>query len=97
MALDIIAQAGPGGNYLELDHTFEHMRDTAVLPTVATREMRGKWEEAGRPDATARAIEVASTILKKDNPAVFSQELDKRIRARFSDLISGDAKWTARP
>jgi len=97
MALDIIAEAGPGGSYMELDHTFEHMRDTAVIPTVATREMRGKWEEAGRPDATVRAMEVASAILTKDNRAVFSRGLDQKIRARFSDLIAGDAKWTARP
>ena len=71
------------------------MRDTAVLPRVATREMRGKWEETGRPDANARALQEASKILIGDNPAVFSSEADQKIRERFTGLIAGDAQWTA--
>jgi len=94
LALDVIAEAGHGGSYLELRHTFENMRRTALLPAVATREMRGKWEERGRGDAHARAIKEASRILSKDNPAVFSAQVDAKIRERFSDLVLGDAKWT---
>jgi len=93
LALDVIAAAGHGGSYLELDHTFEHMRDTAVIPMVATREMRAQWEEAGRPDANSRALQEAAKILKRDNPAVFSPEIDHKIRERFSGLVAGDAKW----
>jgi len=93
LALAVIAEAGHGGSYMELDHTFENMRDTAVIPTVATREMRAQWEDAGRPDANTRALQEASRILTRDNPAVFSSEVDQRIRARFSDLVPGDANW----
>jgi len=93
LALAVIAEAGHGGSYMELDHTFENMRDTAVIPRVATREMRGQWEEAGRPDANTRALQEASRILTRDNPAVFSSEVDQRIRERFSDLVPGDANW----
>jgi trimethylamine--corrinoid protein Co-methyltransferase len=93
LALAVIAEAGHGGSYMELDHTFENMRDTAVIPTVATREMRAQWEEAGRPDANTRALQEASRILTRDNPAVFSSEVDQRIRARFNDLVPGDANW----
>jgi trimethylamine--corrinoid protein Co-methyltransferase len=93
LALDVIAEAGHGGTYMELDHTFDHMRDTAVIPRIATREMRGQWEETGRPDAGTRALQEAAKILNRDNPAVFSTEVDKKIRERFSDLVPGDAKW----
>jgi trimethylamine--corrinoid protein Co-methyltransferase len=93
LALAVIAEAGHGGSYMELDHTFENMRDTAVIPTVATRQMRAQWEEAGRPDANSRALQEASRILTRDNPAVFSSEVDQKIRARFSDLVPGDANW----
>jgi trimethylamine--corrinoid protein Co-methyltransferase len=95
LALDVIAEAGHGGSYLELDHTFDNMRDTAVTPRVATREMRGKWEETGRPDASTNALKEASRILTRDNPAVFSSEADQKIRERFTGLIPGDAQWTA--
>ena len=93
MALDVIAEAGHGGSYLELYHTFENMRAAAVIPTVATREMRGKWQETGRCDANTRALKEASRILTRDNPAVFSADVDAKIRQRFSDLVPGDAVW----
>jgi trimethylamine--corrinoid protein Co-methyltransferase len=93
LALDIIAEAGHGGTYMELDHTFDHMRDTAVIPTVATREMRGQWQEDGQPDAGTRALQEAARILRQDNPAAFSAEMDQKIRQRFSGLVAGDAQW----
>jgi len=100
LALDVIAEIGPGGNYMEHEHTMAHMRSAAMLPTVATREMRANWEEAGRPDAKARALKQAARALQKagkilthDNPAVFSRDVDDRIRARFKNLVAGDAVW----
>ena len=93
LALDVIAAAGHGGSYLELRHTFENMRGTAMLPTVATREMRARWEQTGRNDAHSRALKEASRILTRDNPAVFSAEVDARIRQHFIDLVPGDAIW----
>jgi trimethylamine--corrinoid protein Co-methyltransferase len=93
LALEVIAEAGHGGSYLELQHTFEKVSDTALMPAIATREMRGKWEDSGRPDAGANALQVAATILARENPAVFSAEVDQKIRARFKDLVAGDAKW----
>ena len=93
LALEIIAEAGHGGTYMELEHTFENVRGTAMVPKVATREMRGQWENTGRRDASANALLEAARILKQDNPAVFSADVDARIRARFTDLVAGDAKW----
>jgi trimethylamine--corrinoid protein Co-methyltransferase len=93
MALEVIAETGPGGNYMENMHTFEHMRATAFLPDLAVRDLRGPWEESGKPDAHSKAMNLAREILTRDNPAVFSEELDAKIRARFEGLVSGDAGW----
>jgi trimethylamine--corrinoid protein Co-methyltransferase len=93
MALNVVAEAGHGGSYLDLSHTFENMRAAAMMPMVATREMRGKWQETGRCDANGRALKEVSRILTGDNPAVFSAEVDAEIRQRFSDLVPGDARW----
>jgi len=92
LAPDVMAEAGHGGSYLELQHTLENMRATAMIPAVATREMRGKWEASGRCDAAARALQAAVRILTRDNPAVFSPEVDAEIRQRFTDLVPGDAE-----
>jgi trimethylamine--corrinoid protein Co-methyltransferase len=96
LSLDLIAEIGPGGNYMECDHTLEHMRTTALFPEVATREMRATWQDAGRPDSHRRAMRVAENILKKKNPAVLPTQVDSRIRANFKNLVDGDAGWPER-
>jgi trimethylamine--corrinoid protein Co-methyltransferase len=93
MAMDVIAETGPGGNYMDKMHTFEHMRTTAFLPDLAVRDLRGPWEEGGRPDAHSNALEEARKILTRDNPAVFSEDADAKIRARFEGLVSGNGGW----
>ena len=91
LALDIIAEVGPGGSYMETAHTFANMKETGFLTSVANRDMRSTWEEAGYPDINQRALEKARTILENDNPAVFSPDVDARIRKRFANLVAGDA------
>jgi len=93
LSLDVIAEIGPNGNYMDLTHTIDHMWTTAVLPHVATHEMRATWEENGRPDAQVRALNEARQILTGDNPAVFSKDVDMTIRARFEGLVAGNAGW----
>ena len=67
------------------------MRITALLPEIANRDMRDQWEALGASDANARARQRVRDILTRDNPAVFSPELDARIRAEFEGLVAGDA------
>jgi len=93
MCLDLIAEVGPGGTYMALDHTMDNMRTTAVLPKVAYRANRGNWVAEGKPDAQARAMKEARRILAKENPARFPAELDAKIRAHFPGLVAGDARW----
>jgi len=38
-------------------------------------------------------VHEASGILTRDNPVVFSAQVDAAIMERFSDLVPGDAKW----
>jgi len=78
---------------MESTHTIKHMRSTALFPDVATREMQDLWEEKGKHDAEARALNLAGNILTKDNPAVFSEDIDAKIRARFKGLVEGKTGW----
>ncbi len=93
LALGLIEDIGPGGSFMDSDHTLQYMKKTALFPKIATRDMRETWISSGRKDAAARALELAESILSKDNPAVFSEELDRKIRARFKGLVAGDAGW----
>ena len=91
--LDLIAGVGHGGSYMEQIDTFERMRSAAMLPQIAVRDVRGAWEAQGKSDAHTRALAEAGKILSRDNPAVFSAELDAEIRKRFKGLVAGDAGW----
>ena len=91
LALNLIVEAGPGGMHIDTDHTFEHMTTAALLPEIADRSSRLVWQERGSQDAQSRALQRAREILTHDNPAVFSPDVDARIRAEFADLVSGDS------
>ncbi len=93
LSLNTIKEIGPGGSYMDSMHTIKHMRDTALFPDVATREMREIWEKRGRTDAATRAMNQVRKILTKDNPAVFNPDIDDKIRARFKGLVKGDKGW----
>jgi trimethylamine--corrinoid protein Co-methyltransferase len=91
LAQEVIARVGPGGTYMLDDHTRRWMRKTALIPKIADREARHAWELGGALDARARALHRARQILERDNPAVFSPEVDARLRAEFAGLVAGDS------
>jgi trimethylamine--corrinoid protein Co-methyltransferase len=91
LALDVIADVGPGGDFMKAKHTKALMKTTAVLPSVADREMRARWEQNGRPLAHDRALARARSILGRANPAVWASELDERVRSEFPGIVAGDA------
>ncbi len=92
MCLDLIAKVGPGGSFIEEMHTMQNMKTAAILPKVATRDMRTNWENRGCLTAQDRAMAEAEKILSKPNPVVFDKALDAKIRARFKGLVAGDAR-----
>ena len=91
LALDLIAEVGPSGMFAATEHTVERMKTAAVLPEIADRDMRLQWEEKGALDSQARAMRRVREILTRDNPAVFSPDVDARIRAEFEGLVAGDS------
>ena len=91
--LDVIDKVGPAGTYMEEADTFNRMRTTAVLPKLAIREMRSTWLDKGSPDTHTRALNEVGRILSVDNPAVFTEDVDSKIRSRFKGLVDGNARW----
>ena len=89
LSLQVIEDVGPGGMFMEHPQTLVRMKKTALLPVIADRNPRQQWKERGGLDAQARALARAREILARDNPAVFSAEVDERIRAEFKNLVPG--------
>ena len=95
LALDVIAEVGPGGAFMTNRHTVKRMKTTALLPKLADRDTRSTWESKGALDTQARAMLRVREILARDNPAVFSPEVDARIRAQFEGLVAGNLEMPA--
>ncbi len=74
--------------------TFNRMRTTALMPSIAFRDVRAAWEVTGKSDAHSRALTEATKILTRDNPAVLSPHVDAKIHARFKGLTAGNAGWS---
>ncbi len=92
LALDVIRETGPGGIYIDKEHTRRHMLTAAYLPAVADRQSRTQWLEAGGLDAGAAAMNRVREVLAAANPAVFSPEVDAEIHRAFPGLVPGDSR-----
>jgi trimethylamine--corrinoid protein Co-methyltransferase len=90
LALDVIAEVGPGGAFMTHRHTIKRMKTTALLPKLADRDSRDGWESKGALDTQARAMLRVREILARANPAVFSPEVESRIREEFPGLVPGN-------
>jgi trimethylamine--corrinoid protein Co-methyltransferase len=85
LALDVIADAGPGGDFLSKRHTAKHMRSSQWRPRVFNRLGRERWLEEGGLDLREKARRHALALLAEHEPAPLPQEL----AARIDELVDG--------
>jgi trimethylamine---corrinoid protein Co-methyltransferase len=77
LALDVIREVGPGGEYLTSPHTRTHMRNL-WQPRYLDRRPYGQWE--ADPDALHRAaLERARTLLRDHEPPRLDPTLDAEL------------------
>jgi trimethylamine:corrinoid methyltransferase-like protein len=55
LAVDVIQQVGPAGNYLAADHTVSHFRKELWFPKLFDRKVWSVWEEGGSLEIADRA------------------------------------------
>lgn len=86
LALDVIKEVGPGGNFLVHDHTVENFRKELFLPKVSDRLNRAAWLGNGGLDAHARAHRIAAGILSKHEAAPVDHKIVEAIRQEFPGI-----------
>jgi trimethylamine--corrinoid protein Co-methyltransferase len=67
LAVDVIHQVGPGGNYLLSKHTRRHMR-SIWRPAVMDRKPYDEWESGGRRGAVEAATDRARALYREHRP-----------------------------
>jgi trimethylamine--corrinoid protein Co-methyltransferase len=82
LALEAIANVGPGGNFLSQRHTRQHMREL-FLPQFMDRRPYSEWE-ARKDDARDWALEKARKTLASHQPDF----LDPAVSAELGKIIA---------
>jgi len=67
LAIDVIGEVGPFGDFLSHDHTMAHMRAQSQ-PRLIDRRVREEWKVAGSTTLHERALEKARQILATHVP-----------------------------
>ncbi|MHB1483524.1 MAG: trimethylamine methyltransferase family protein [Saccharofermentanales bacterium] len=87
LALDIIDEVGPGGNFLDTDHTAFHFRGSLWQPSVWSREMYSSWTQTGKENDTGKALEKYRSIMK-DSGGLVPQITEETERALMKIIKS---------
>ncbi len=89
LALDAIREVGPGGHFFGVEHTQQRFRTAFHRPMVSDWRNYETWEEAGRPEAAARATDLARGFLAAYEPPPMDpavrEELDAFVARRVAE------------
>jgi trimethylamine---corrinoid protein Co-methyltransferase len=75
LARDVIAQVGPGGHYLQTDHTYNYFRGELWRPTLLTRRPYDEWQAAGSKDMEQRVREKTEAIVAEQKVQPLSDKI----------------------
>lgn len=78
MALDVVHQVGPSGDYLSHPHTLEHCRD-GCYPDLVDMGTYARWVKQGSLDMTARAANQVDQILAEHKAEPLPDDIQREI------------------
>ncbi len=81
LAVDTIAEVGPGGHFFGTQHTQDRFRDAFYRPILSDWRNYESWEEAGRPTADQKAKRLVGQYLDAYQPPAMDPETKAELRA----------------
>jgi trimethylamine--corrinoid protein Co-methyltransferase len=76
---DVIAEAGPKGNFIDKMHTAEHFRQELWFPKLLDRNFYSAWAEKGATSFEDRGREYKKHILAHYQPGPLDPKLEKEL------------------
>jgi trimethylamine--corrinoid protein Co-methyltransferase len=86
LAVDIIEKVGPGGNYLEEEHTARHFR-RFYNPNLMTRESYESWKQNGEKSCAQKVIERTKWILSNHEVEPLSEGLLEDLNKLLGEFL----------
>jgi len=78
---DLIAKVGPGGNYLQENHTAAEFKKEIWMPGLMTREAYTTWQDGGRKSSRDRIVDRIKTILQTHHPEPLKTSVLEKVEA----------------
>lgn len=85
LAIDVIKQVGPGGAYIDKEHTFNHMRERSVSKLMDRTNCRENWELKGSKTLMMKAEEQAKSIITNHKPDPLPDDVKAKVQAILED------------
>ena len=80
LALETIAQVGPGGNYMAESHTVENFRSSLHFSSLMNRLEHARWQEEGSTTLQERANRRVRDILSGHKPPELPAEVVRAVQ-----------------
>jgi trimethylamine--corrinoid protein Co-methyltransferase len=87
LAVELIEQVGPGGNYVMEEHTIQHMNGQFFYPSLSVRKNFDMWEKNGKPTPLIRAHALVQKW-RQEHQTVLDPEQVIEIQKRFPGIVN---------
>ncbi len=85
LALDVIREVGPGGEFISHEHTYRHFRGELSQYKLFDKQTRDNWEAQGGKELLEKAYEEAQQIIKTYKPYPLLEGAEGKIRDIVKD------------
>ncbi|MFX1489944.1 MAG: trimethylamine methyltransferase family protein [Promethearchaeota archaeon] len=85
MAIDVIRDIGPGGNFLTHKHTLDHFREELWRPKFLNRDGPESWINKGRKSYGAQIKDYTIKVLETHKTELLSQEIQQKLNEMLID------------
>jgi trimethylamine---corrinoid protein Co-methyltransferase len=88
--LDLIDEVGPGGTFIDTEHTAARYREELFTPEILDRQFFQAWLDGGAVDAEQRCVELRQRLLREHEmdhiPADLDREFTRLVQAAQRNL-----------
>lgn len=83
LALDVIHEVGPGGQFISHEHTLSHWQELWV-PKLFDRTRLDRWQAQGSKDASTRTRDLTVALMDEHQPVPLSTSIDAELTTILS-------------